>query len=110
VTDYVSSHCSPSPNSCGIIVPGCPALPLTQSIQGDVTVTDVSVFCAEKSILVSQVTDYVSSHCSHPPIHLGTSVPGCLALPLTQSIQGVNVTVPDVSVSMPRVNFGESGD
>jgi len=77
----------------------------------DVTVPDVSVFRARSQFCFNQVTDYAKQVTAlHPPIDLGSSVPGCPALPLTQSIQGVMSLYLMSVYSVQEVNFGESGD
>jgi len=108
VTDYVSRSLLSIPqfiwdHQC----PGCPALPLTQSIQGVTSLYLMSVYSVPRSqFCFNQVTDYVSrSLLSIPQFIWGSSVPGCLALPLTQSIQGVTSLYLMSVYSVPRSQF-----
>src|SRR5882724_9296347 len=86
VTDYVSRSLLSIPQFIwGSSVPQLPGS-ATDTIytRCDVTVPDVSVVCAEKSILMW------SGHCSPSPNSFGDhQCPGCPALTLTQSIQDV---------------------
>src|SRR5882724_6907447 len=97
----LAGHCSPSPNSCGDHqCPGCPALPLTQSIQGVMSLYLMSVYSVPRSqFCFNQVTDYVSrSLLSIPQFIWGSSVPR-LPVSATDTIYTrCDVTVLDVSV------------
>src|SRR5882724_10158213 len=80
VTDYVSRSLLSIPQFIwGSSVPGCPPLPLTQSIQDVTSLYRVLVYSVPRSqFCFNQVTDYVSrSLLSIPQFIWGSSVPGC---------------------------------
>src|SRR5882724_7853140 len=97
----LAGHCSPSPNSFGDHqCPGCPALPLTQSIQGVTSLYLMLVYSVPRSqFWLGQVTDYVSrSLPSIPQFIWGSSVPWLSGSATDTIYTRCDVTVPDVSV------------
>src|SRR5882724_8235703 len=96
-----AGHCAPSPNSFGDHqCPGCPALPLTQSIQGVMSLYLMSAYSVPRSqFCFNQVTDYVSrSLLSIPQFIWGSSVPRLPGSATDTIYTRCDVTVPDVSV------------
>src|SRR5882724_6830802 len=110
----LAGHCSPSPNSFGDHqCPGCPALPLTQSIPGVTSLYLMSVYSVPRSqFCFTQVTDYVSrSPRSLPQFMWGSSVPRLPSSATDTIYTRCDVTVPDVSVFRAKKSIlFQSGD
>src|SRR5882724_11397569 len=110
----LAGHCTPSLNSFGDHqCPSCPALPLTQSIQGVTSLYLMSVYSVPRSqFCYNQVTDYViRSLLSIHQFIWGSSVPRLSGSATDTIYTRCDITVPDVSVFRAKKSIlFQSGD